>query len=85
MSAERQQNIPRSQLLKIFAVPLFMFGFGFALVPLYDIPLEFRVPEKIAAAYLTPGAQALEMAESDGVVSVVVPKVECHQAVVFEY
>jgi hypothetical protein len=55
------------------------------LVPLYDIPLEFRVPERIAGAYLAPGGQALEMTESDGVVSLTVPKVECHQAVVFQY
>lgn len=39
MSRDRQV-IPRSQLVKIFAVPLFMFGFGFALVPLYDIYCE---------------------------------------------
>lgn len=40
MSTERQQGVPRSQLLKILAVPIFMFGFGFALVPLYDIYCE---------------------------------------------
>jgi hypothetical protein len=55
------------------------------LVPLYDIPVEFRVPERISSAHLAPRGQALEMAESDGVVLLVVPKVECHQAVVFEY
>lgn len=55
------------------------------LVPVYDTPLEFRVPERITGASLLPGGQHLKMTESDGVVSVVVPKVECHQAVVFEY
>ena len=55
------------------------------LVPLYDIPLALRVPERIARAYLVPGSQELAVERSDGVVSTVVPKVECHQAVVFEY
>ena len=36
-SNSRQPAVPRKQLIKIFSVPLFMFGFGFALVPLYDI------------------------------------------------
>jgi hypothetical protein len=55
------------------------------LVPLYDIPLEFRVPEEITAAYLAPDVESLQMTVSDGVAFVTVPKVECHQAVVFEY
>lgn len=54
-------------------------------VPLYDIPLELRVPETVTTARLVPGGQALEMTQSDGVVSLVVPQVECHQAVAFEY
>jgi cytochrome c oxidase assembly protein subunit 11 len=29
--------IPRSQMIKICLVPVFMFGFGFAMVPLYDV------------------------------------------------
>ena len=41
MSSESKQRvIPKGQLAKIFAVPVFMFGFGFALVPLYDIYCE---------------------------------------------
>ena len=37
MSKNPDRRVPKSQLLKICAVPLLMFGFGFALVPLYDI------------------------------------------------
>ena len=55
------------------------------LVPLYDIPLELRVPERITRAYLVPGEQELAVDQSDGVIRVVVRRVECHQAVVFEY
>lgn len=29
--------VPRSQLAKIVLIPVLMFGFGFALVPLYDV------------------------------------------------
>ena len=37
MSSEQEKKVSRSQLMKIVLVPIFMFGFGFALVPLYDI------------------------------------------------
>lgn len=37
MSSAQEQQVPRSQLLKIVLVPIFMFGFGFALIPLYDV------------------------------------------------
>lgn len=30
-------NLPRKQMLKLVAIPVLMFGFGFALVPLYDV------------------------------------------------
>lgn len=36
MSAAPDRLIPRSQLAKIVVIPVLMFGFGFALVPLYD-------------------------------------------------
>jgi len=32
-----QNRVPRKQLAKIVLIPLLMFGFGFALVPLYDV------------------------------------------------
>jgi len=55
------------------------------LVPLHDVPLEIRVPETIQRAYLVPGEEALQMARAGDVVRVTVPKVHCHQAVVFAY
>ena len=54
------------------------------LPPLFDVPLTVRVPEAITAAYLIPGRVALPLARADGAVSVVVPRVQGHQAVVFE-
>ena len=55
------------------------------LPPLYDVPLEVRVPEEVVRAYLVPGGQDLAIKNEDGAVGVTVPRVQCHQAVVFEY
>lgn len=35
-----QNNVSGKQLLKLFMIPVLMFGFGFALVPLYDVFCE---------------------------------------------
>jgi hypothetical protein len=55
------------------------------LPPLYEVPLAVCVPEEVVRAYLVPGAQNLEIERSGDVVRVTVPKVQCHQAVIFEY
>jgi len=55
------------------------------LVPLYSVPLEIRVPEAIQRAYLVPGGDALQMERAGDVVRVIVPRVQCHQAIVFAY
>jgi len=34
------KKVTAKQLLKLFMIPVFMFGFGFALVPLYDVFCE---------------------------------------------
>ncbi len=55
------------------------------LVPLYDIPLAIRVPEMVKKVYLAPQRQDMDFEQADDTVRITVPKVECHQAVVFEY
>jgi hypothetical protein len=55
------------------------------LVPLYDIPLQIRVPQAIERATLVPGGDALAVERAGDTVSVVIPVVHCHQAVVFAY
>ena len=40
MSNVLKTIIPRSQMIKICMVPILMFGFGFAMVPLYDVLCE---------------------------------------------
>ena len=37
MSEEPRNLVPRLQLAKIVLIPVLMFGFGFAMVPLYDV------------------------------------------------
>ena len=55
------------------------------LVPLYDVPLAIDVPEDIVGVYLVPGGQSLPLSPMGRVTTVMVPVVDCHQAVVFEY
>jgi hypothetical protein len=61
------------------------------LPPLLDVPVRLRVPHAITRAYLVPQGTELAVARTAGApaeadaVSVVVPRVEAHQAVVFEY
>jgi hypothetical protein len=55
------------------------------LVPLHDIPLTLRVPDRIRRAYLVPSREVLDLNFIGQSVSVTVPVVQCHQAVVFEY
>lgn len=33
----KKSNVKRKQMIKLVAIPVLMFGFGFALVPLYDV------------------------------------------------
>ena len=37
MNEEVRKVLPKRQMAKIIAIPILMFGFGFALVPLYDV------------------------------------------------
>ncbi|MDQ1300528.1 MAG: hypothetical protein QG637_446 [Chloroflexota bacterium] len=52
---------------------------------LHDVPLTVRVPQTVRAAYLVPGRAALPMQPQDGGVSITVPVLQGHQAIVFEY
>jgi len=55
------------------------------LVPLHDVPLTLRVPEKILRATLPLEKRKLALSRKAGAVSVTVPRIECHQIAVFEY
>lgn len=55
------------------------------LVPLFDVPLVVRLPQAVTRVYLVPGGSDLPLSRDGDAVRVVVPRVQCHQAVVFEY
>jgi len=55
------------------------------LVPLYDIPLKIKLPDEVSRGYTIPNNEDLAITEKDGYLEVIVPKLQCHQAVVFEY
>ncbi|WP_127580347.1 alpha-amylase family protein [Paenibacillus koleovorans] len=55
------------------------------LPPLYDVPATLRVDKTIKKAYLAPQGIEIPFRQEQGVVSLVVPKVECHQIVVLDY
>jgi len=52
------------------------------LVPLYDVPVRVNFPETIKRVYTVPDMITIKI-DSKG--NVVVPKLECHTAIVFEY
>jgi hypothetical protein len=53
--------------------------------PLYEVAVELRVAQPIVRAWLAPQGQELALERGEDSVRVVVPKVEGHQAVVFDY
>ena len=55
------------------------------LIPIYDTKVVVDFDEEIKDAYLVPGNQKLKMKKSDGKVSLIVPKFECHTALILEY
>lgn len=55
------------------------------LVPLHDVKVQVRVPEKIRKAYLAPQMQELFFEEAEGAVRFTVDCFTCHQMIVLEY
>lgn len=55
------------------------------LPPLYDVPVALCVPEAIWRAYLVPGGREVALEQQGDGVHAIIPKVACHQAIVFEY
>lgn len=55
------------------------------IVPLYYVNMELRVPEKVIRVYLAPQMEEVKFSLENGMVKCTVPKVECHQMVVFDH
>ena len=55
------------------------------MVPLHDIPVELRVPEKVKKAYTVPNENRLIPELSGDKTKVTIPTLQCHCTVVLEY
>ncbi len=55
------------------------------IIPLYNIKAEYEFDNDIKNVYLAPSMEKLEFEKHDGKVSVIIPKIECHQMIVFDY
>jgi hypothetical protein len=55
------------------------------ILPVYDIKLEIKIPERVKAVRLPLQDKALDFACEDGKVSFTLPKLHCHETVVIEY
>ena len=55
------------------------------LVPLYDIPVKLDVAQKIVAVYAIPGNKKLNFTKTQTGVKVILPKLQMHVGIVFEY
>ena len=55
------------------------------IMPIYNIEISLNVKESIKKAYLALTGEELKIISANGKQTVVVPKLECHASVVFEY
>ena len=55
------------------------------IVPLHNTKLCVNVPEKIQRIYLAPQMQEVTFERNEDGVTCIIPEMECHQMVVFEY
>ena len=54
-------------------------------LPVPNVGIKLKVPEKVKRAYMIPGKQSLKLSSEQGMVSVTVPEFTMHTGVVFEY
>jgi hypothetical protein len=52
---------------------------------LHEVPVTVDLPDPVKRALLVPDLQELPLSKKDGKLSVIVPRFQCHCAVVFEY
>lgn len=55
------------------------------IVPIYDIPVSINLDEKVTSAYLIPSGENIKLSRKNGKLSVVIPELNCHTALVLEY
>jgi hypothetical protein len=55
------------------------------IIPVYDVKVSIKIPEKINKVYLAPQMEELEFVNENNRVNYTVPKLECHQMVVITF
>lgn len=55
------------------------------LLPVYDVSMELRIPEKVHAVYLAPQMTPLDFEQQGERVAYTIPELECHQMIVLDY
>ena len=55
------------------------------LPPVYEVKVKLQISDPIRKVYLAPSGESVNFTQSGGRVELVVPRVECHQIVVFDY
>jgi hypothetical protein len=55
------------------------------ILPIYDIKVDIKVPEKVKKVYLVPEMKNLDFEYTEGTISYKVEKLECHSMIVMEY
>ena len=55
------------------------------ILPLYNIPFALKTDKKVTRVYSPVTNEKIKFKQKDGVVSFVIPKIECHNTVVIEY
>ena len=55
------------------------------IIPLYNVSLTLRPDKEITRVYLAPTGEVLPYVVGDGEIKLTVPKIDCHQMVVFDY
>lgn len=55
------------------------------IMPVYNVEIALDIPETVTRAYLPLTGQELPVTVEDGLQKLVLPKLECHESIVFEY
>ena len=55
------------------------------IMPVYDVQVELKVPEKIQKVYLAPQCKEISFTQNNYSIIYTVEKVDCHQMIVLEY
>ncbi len=55
------------------------------LPPLYDIKVSLKLDKNVRNAYLLPQKEEVSFEQKNGILGMIIPKMQCHQAIVLNY